>query len=154
MLFSFTKKGETKYMKRKCIKEFENMEKIHEKYFIYCDMKKRIVVENISDNGASGPFIYLPRDGLTEIFGWDKSNPDEKLLVIDLSLDSLKPGDFFIYGDEVYCLVKIREKLRAQICDYTGKFVYFPSDTVIKQIKIASDMPDTILDKIYNLFFE
>lgn len=141
-------------MKRKGIKEFKNMKKIHEKYFIYCDMRKRIVVENISDEGAGGPFLYSVSDGLTEIFGWDKHNPNEELMVLDLSLDSLKPGSFFIYRDDVYCVVKIKGKIRAQICDYTGKFVYFPDETVVKQIKIASDVPDALCDKIYNFFLK
>ena len=140
-------------MKQKNIRRYKEMENIRKKYVIYCDTKKRIIVENITEDGACGPLVYVEKAKLTDLCPMPISKEDEQLLVVKLSADSLKEGDFFIWNDEVYCLIRTTDNINvAQICDLTGDCTNIPDDVIVDKIEIASNVPDSALDKIAKFF--
>lgn len=137
-------------MKIRDIKRFEGLEKVHSKYIIYCDVKKCIMVENLDEGDAGGPYYYASDGRLTEIFGYAKRDSREKLLIEYVSFDSLIPGDFFVCDSDVYCTIRWKGKISAQICKYDQKVRRFRPDVIVGRIRIASQVPDSFFDKAYN----
>ncbi len=138
-------------MKIRGIKRFERLENVHEKYSVYYDINKCIMVENLSEKNRGGLYYYAPDGHLTEIFGYSKRDSWEKLMIDYVSFDSLVPGDFFISGDDVYCAVRWKGKIAAQVCKYDEKVRRFKADAVVARIEVASSLPDSFFDKAYNL---
>lgn len=52
-------------MKIRGIKRFERLENVHEKYSVYYDINKCIMVENLLEKNRGGLYYYAPDGHLT-----------------------------------------------------------------------------------------